>query len=129
MGPWTSYLNKRDNYHLLSACLWQTLGIAHGFYLLPHLRSEGAGPDHTQAWIIKRGRAETPPLPGLGDEGHSKGTQDKSSCTDGLRHRALQVIPRKPQGPSGLLRDSWNTVQRHGTWWRVLTRDLLLLIM
>lgn len=60
MGPWTSYLNKRDNYHLLSACLWQTLGIAHGFYLLPHLCSKGAGPDHTQAWIIKRGRAEIP---------------------------------------------------------------------
>lgn len=43
MGPWTSYLSKRDIYRLLSACLWHcpALGIVHGFHLLPICAARG----------------------------------------------------------------------------------------
>lgn len=43
MGPWTSYLYKRDNYHLLSACLWQTLhwALFMGFICFPICAARG----------------------------------------------------------------------------------------
>lgn len=94
------------------------LGIVHGFHSVSICAARGWDQITPKLGSLK-GPAETSPLPqppGPGDEGHSKGTLDKSSSTDELGHRAFcKQSPESLQGLSEIPEHSatsWCTVPR-----------------